>query len=126
MAGGQTPGLANDCGLSPPLGMETAFFMLPLLPCLSQFLDMIISIIISPRWGFHDRLLTLRSALANFLNHGNAVQAIYRRWRWQVIIVTIAIVTIANIDVIIIIIFLIAIILLMIRQLLRTGSQGWD
>jgi len=34
-------------------------------------------------WGFHDRLLTLRSALANFLKHGNAVQAIYRRWRWQ-------------------------------------------
>ena len=126
MAGGQIQGHANDCGLSPPLGMETAFFMLPLLPCLSHFLDLIIFIIISPRWGFHDRLLTLRSALANFLNHGKAVQAIYRRWRWQVIIVIIAIVTIANIDVIIIIIFLIAIILLMIRQLLRTGSQGWD
>lgn len=34
-------------------------------------------------WGFHDRLLTLRTALCTFLTHGRAVQAIYRRWRWQ-------------------------------------------
>ena len=34
-------------------------------------------------WGFHDRLLTLRKALYTFLTSGQAVDAIYRRWRWQ-------------------------------------------
>ena len=34
-------------------------------------------------WGFHDRLLTLRNALYTFLTSGQAVDAIYRRWRWQ-------------------------------------------
>ena len=34
-------------------------------------------------WGFHDRLLTLRKALYTFLTSSDAVDAIYRRWRWQ-------------------------------------------
>jgi len=34
-------------------------------------------------WGFHDRLLTLRKALYTFLTSGQAVDAIYRRWRWS-------------------------------------------
>jgi len=34
-------------------------------------------------WGFHDRLLTLRKALYTFLTSSEAVNAIYRRWRWQ-------------------------------------------
>ena len=34
-------------------------------------------------WGFHDRLLTLRKTLYNFLTQSSATDAIYRRWRWQ-------------------------------------------
>ncbi|XP_066993922.2 OTU domain-containing protein 7B, partial [Anabrus simplex] len=34
-------------------------------------------------WGFHDRLLTLRKALHEFLTNSNCRDALYRRWRWQ-------------------------------------------
>merc|ERR1719391_899556 len=34
-------------------------------------------------WGFHDRLLTLRKTLYNFLTQSPATDALYRRWRWQ-------------------------------------------
>ena len=70
-----------------------------------------------PRWGFHDRLLTLRSALANFLKHGSAVQAIYRRWRWQVA-VFIGIVTIGIVTIGIVIIFII--------NDVQAAAQNWQ
>jgi OTU domain-containing protein 7 len=34
-------------------------------------------------WGFHDRLLTLRKALYNFLTNSECQAALWRRWRWQ-------------------------------------------
>ncbi|KAL0271634.1 UNVERIFIED_CONTAM: hypothetical protein PYX00_008665 [Menopon gallinae] len=34
-------------------------------------------------WGFHDRLLTLRRALHDFLSCSNYKDALWRRWRWQ-------------------------------------------
>ncbi|XP_059479805.1 OTU domain-containing protein 7B-like isoform X1 [Neocloeon triangulifer] len=34
-------------------------------------------------WGFHDRLLTLRKALYNFLTNSDCQAALWRRWRWQ-------------------------------------------
>ncbi|CAD7087607.1 unnamed protein product [Hermetia illucens] len=34
-------------------------------------------------WGFHDRKLTLRSALYDLLTKGECRHAIYRRWRFQ-------------------------------------------
>ena len=39
--------------------------------------------IIVGMWGFHDRRLTLRKALSNFMTSGEHRNAIYRRWRWQ-------------------------------------------
>ena len=35
-------------------------------------------------WGFHDRLLTLRKALYEFLTRSQYSQPLWRRWRWQV------------------------------------------
>ncbi|KAB7495920.1 OTU domain-containing protein 7B [Armadillidium nasatum] len=34
-------------------------------------------------WGFHDRLLTLRKALHEFLTRSRYSQPLWRRWRWQ-------------------------------------------
>lgn len=34
-------------------------------------------------WGFHDRLLTLRKALHEFLSASDCRDALWRRWRWQ-------------------------------------------
>lgn len=34
-------------------------------------------------WGFHDRKLTLRTALHNLLSHGEYRDALWRRWRFQ-------------------------------------------
>ncbi|KAK6631493.1 hypothetical protein RUM44_006020 [Polyplax serrata] len=34
-------------------------------------------------WGFHDRLLTLRKALHEFLSSSDCRDALWRRWRWQ-------------------------------------------
>lgn len=34
-------------------------------------------------WGFHDRLLTLRKALHEFLSASDCRNALWRRWRWQ-------------------------------------------
>ena len=93
--------------------------MLPLLPCLCHAFDCHRHHNpVDSRWGFHDRLLTLRSALANFLKHGNAVQAIYRRWRWQVLVIIFVIIFV-------IVIIVIVVVIIILRQLLRTGSQGW-
>ncbi|KAK7073278.1 hypothetical protein SK128_015178 [Halocaridina rubra] len=35
-------------------------------------------------WGFHDRLLTLRKALHEFLTRSQFSRPLWRRWRWQV------------------------------------------
>ncbi|XP_064119477.1 OTU domain-containing protein 7A-like [Macrobrachium nipponense] len=35
-------------------------------------------------WGFHDRLLTLRKALHEFLTRSQYSRPLWRRWRWQV------------------------------------------
>lgn len=35
-------------------------------------------------WGFHDRLLTLRKALHEFLTRSKFSRPLWRRWRWQV------------------------------------------
>ncbi|XP_063615008.1 uncharacterized protein LOC134788085 [Penaeus indicus] len=35
-------------------------------------------------WGFHDRLLTLRKALHEFLTRSHFCRPLWRRWRWQV------------------------------------------
>ncbi|KAG0719368.1 OTU domain-containing protein 7B [Chionoecetes opilio] len=35
-------------------------------------------------WGFHDRLLTLRKALYEFLTRSKYSRPLWRRWRWQV------------------------------------------
>lgn len=38
----------------------------------------------SGMWGFHDRLLTLRKALHEFLTRSHFCRPLWRRWRWQV------------------------------------------
>ena len=75
-----------------------------------------------PRWGFHDRLLTLRSALANFLKHGSAVQAIYRRWRWQVDVFT----GIVIIGIVFIGIVIIGIVIIFIINDVQAAAQNWQ
>ena len=39
---------------------------------------------ISGMFGFHDRLLTLRKALHEFLTKSQFREPLWRRWRWQV------------------------------------------
>ena len=34
-------------------------------------------------WGFHDRLLTLRTALCNTTSSEQGMGPLYRRWRWH-------------------------------------------
>ncbi|CAL4245575.1 unnamed protein product, partial [Meganyctiphanes norvegica] len=34
-------------------------------------------------WGFHDRLLTLRKALHEFMTRSQYARPLWRRWRWQ-------------------------------------------
>ena len=50
---------------------------------LKQKWALIILILFSAMWGFHDRLLTLRKALHSLLTSGDIWPAIYRRWRLQ-------------------------------------------
>lgn len=35
-------------------------------------------------WGFHDRLLTLREALHEYLDKNAHMVNLYRRWKWQI------------------------------------------